>query len=129
MGRILVLRTGHNFCWFRYTAMIGQNASAILNAQLDGVSIHRRALSQSGLFHDIHVRFADSVICAGQMADDYLAALGLEMASLDKEVYDEIVRVLRESLDRPDYVDGGYGSQPMLLTEESSPGRPGQNWS
>ena len=101
--------------------MLGKTAASILNKEMDGMSVHRRALSTVGHFHDLHIRLTDGVIYAGQMADDFLIALGVEMAGLDHQVYLEVVQLLQEVLNGPDTVTGGYGSMPILLTEDAYP--------
>ena len=101
--------------------MLGKTAASILNKEMDGMSVHRRALSTVGHFHDLHVRLTDGVIYAGQMADDFLIALGVELAGLDHQVYIEVVQLLQEVLNGPNAVGSGYGSVPVLLTEDAYP--------
>ena len=95
--------------------MHGRDAAAVVNDAVSAVTIHRRGLQLDGKFVDLHCRVSDTVISTGHFGPEYLELLGYELASLDKTVYEEIVRVMRQRLGEGDI--SGFGNQPLLVVE------------
>ena len=99
--------------------MFGPNAAAILNADLNGTTIHRRAITVDGIFHDLHARVADKHIQQVQIAQDYLVSLGYELSALDEQVFREFITALKTATTGPGFPE--YVTEPMLLTERDFP--------
>ena len=90
--------------------MHGRDAAALMNGALIATTIHRRGLQMDGKFIDMHTRVTDSVVSNCHFTNEYLEALGLELASLDRHVYEELVIIMRGRLGGGEVT--GFGQQP-----------------
>ena len=104
-------------CWFSVSVvdMHGRDAAATINNALSAITIHRRGLQLDGKFFDLHCRITDAVVAGGHFNDDYMAALGYELASLDKTVFEEVVNLMRRQLGTGEVT--GFGQQPLLVAD------------
>ena len=103
--------------WFSVSVvdMHGRDAAATINNALSAITIHRRGLQLDGKFFDLHCRITDAVVAGGHFNDDYMAALGYELASLDKTVFEEVVNLMRRQLGTGEVT--GFGQQPLLIAD------------
>ena len=95
--------------------MHGRDAAAVINDALSAVTVHRRGIQLDGKFCDLHARVSDTVVSNGRFPDEYLAALGYELASLDKHVFEEVILVMRRRLGTGEI--SGFGQQPLLIVD------------
>ena len=101
--------------------MLGSNAARALNHSFAGCSVHRRGSHARGMFLDSHVRIRDAVINEGNMCPLYLHSLGQELASLDREIFDEFVNKCIGEIDRVAPQGRSFGTCPMLLNGDNCP--------
>ena len=95
--------------------MHGRDAAALINGSLMATTIHRRGVQKDGKFIDCHCRISDAVVSSCHFTTEYLEALGLELASLDRHVYEELIVVLRSRLGDGEIT--GFGQQPLLVSD------------
>ena len=95
--------------------MHGRDAAAVINDALSAVTVHRRGIQLDGKFCDLHARVSDTVVSNGRFPDEYLAALGYELATLDKHVFEEVILIMRRRLGTGEI--SGFGQQPLLIVD------------
>ena len=95
--------------------MHGRDAAAVVNDSLSAITVHRRGIQLDGKFTDLHCRISDTVIASGRFTDEYMVALGYELATLDKTVFEEVIRVMRRQLGPGEI--SGFGQQPLLIVD------------
>ena len=93
--------------------MRGREAAKIAQTDLIATTVHRRGLQLGGRFYDLHMRMCDNVINDGGIPYEYLDSLGTELSSYDRQVFDEIVGILRRHMGE----GSGFGDEPVLVTE------------
>ena len=100
-------------------AMRGRAAAEVANNELVATTVHRRGVRKGGKFYDIHLRMSDRVVAEGDVPLEYINGLGMELAGLDRAVYEEVLEILETTLSR----DGvPMGDEPVLMTDSSNPG-------
>ena len=95
--------------------MHGRDAAAVVNDALSAITVHRRGVQLDGKFVDLHCRISDTVVSTGHFTTEYLELLGFELASLDKNVFEEVIHVMRRRLGTGEI--SGFGQQPLLVVE------------
>ena len=101
--------------------MIGAQAAEQLLTGLTGATIHRRGLRHGRFFYDCHTRMSDTVLVNCQIDPGYMMNLGLEMSSLDRGVYDNLMDVVKTEVDALMPAGHCFGDAPFLADENSCP--------
>ena len=103
------------------TDMIGAAAAERLLQSLCGITLHRRGLKWQHLFLDTHYRMSDEVMCQGQVDMHYVQTLGMELASMDRAIFDGLVAVIQRIVMEHMPAEGGFADCPMLLSDIETP--------
>ena len=101
--------------------MIGAMAADRLLRSLNGITLHRRGLKWRHLVLDTHYRMSDDVMMQGQVDLHYVQSLGLELATLDRAVYDGLIVVIRQIVVDVMPDGGAFGDCPVLISAVDTP--------
>ena len=104
-----------------FRIMIGAQAAEQLLASLTGATLHRRGFRHKNVFYDCHTRMSDSVMMNCQIDPGYMMNLGLELATLDRGVYDNLMDVIKTEVDSMMPSGHAFGDAPFLADEEICP--------
>ena len=101
--------------------MIGVQAAEQLLSGLTGATLHRRGIRHKHVFYDCHTRMSDSVMMNCQIDPGYMMNLGLELAGLERGVFDSLMDVLKSEVDNLMPSNHCLGDAPFLADEELCP--------
>ena len=101
--------------------MIGAQAAEQLLASLTGATLHRRGFRHKNVFYDCHTRMSDVVLMNCQIDPGYMMNLGLELATLDRGVYDNLMDVIKTEVDSMMPPGQAFGDAPFLADEDICP--------
>ena len=101
--------------------MFGAVAADRLMQHMNGITLHRRGLKWRHLVLDTHYRMADEVMINGQVDLHYVQSLGMELATLDKAVFDGLIVAIRDVITDAMPDDTAFGDCPVLVGGADAP--------